>query len=403
MAKHDFLTPKAIANRIKSKGLQRLRWYCQICEKQCRDENGFKCHCASESHQRQMELFSQNPSKFMDTYTSQFKNDFLALLKRRFGERRVFANMVYQEYIEDKQHTHMNATIWATLNDFVKYLGREGICTVEDTERGWFISYIDRSPEVLARLAAREKKEKMELDEEERNKKLIEKQVERAKVNLSPENIEKQESSVLVLPKDPERKMTFNLKKSTNSQLFKPSIKLFEEVEEKAPEVMDGGADIAQKHEDKISMTTQTLSKRKFSVSVGSSQEPEEVQEHHETLRDDWLQKDIVVRILNQKLAQGAYYKKKGIVMNVIRTYIAELKMSDSGDVLRLDQEHLNTVIPDKGGLVRVVNGLYRDELAIVESLDDDKTEGLLRILHGTRHGEQVKVAYQNFCKVLDS
>ena len=37
-----FLTPKAIANRIKAKGLQKLRWYCQMCQKQCRDENGFK-------------------------------------------------------------------------------------------------------------------------------------------------------------------------------------------------------------------------------------------------------------------------------------------------------------------------------------------------------------------------
>ena len=40
--KHDFMSPKAIANRIKAKGLQKLRWYCQMCEKQCRDENGFK-------------------------------------------------------------------------------------------------------------------------------------------------------------------------------------------------------------------------------------------------------------------------------------------------------------------------------------------------------------------------
>lgn len=37
-----FLTPKAIANRIKAKGLQKLRWYCEMCQKQCRDENGFK-------------------------------------------------------------------------------------------------------------------------------------------------------------------------------------------------------------------------------------------------------------------------------------------------------------------------------------------------------------------------
>ena len=38
MPKHEFMTPKAIANRIKSKGLQKLRWYCQMCQKQCRDE-----------------------------------------------------------------------------------------------------------------------------------------------------------------------------------------------------------------------------------------------------------------------------------------------------------------------------------------------------------------------------
>jgi hypothetical protein len=36
--KQGFLTPKAIANRIKAKGLQKLRWYCQMCQKQCRDE-----------------------------------------------------------------------------------------------------------------------------------------------------------------------------------------------------------------------------------------------------------------------------------------------------------------------------------------------------------------------------
>ena len=38
MPKHGFLTPKAISNRIKAKGMQKLRWYCQMCSKQCRDE-----------------------------------------------------------------------------------------------------------------------------------------------------------------------------------------------------------------------------------------------------------------------------------------------------------------------------------------------------------------------------
>jgi hypothetical protein len=31
--KAGFLAPKAIANRIKAKGLQKLRWYCQMCQK----------------------------------------------------------------------------------------------------------------------------------------------------------------------------------------------------------------------------------------------------------------------------------------------------------------------------------------------------------------------------------
>lgn len=35
-------TPKWLANKMRAKGLQKLKWYCQMCEKQCRDENGFK-------------------------------------------------------------------------------------------------------------------------------------------------------------------------------------------------------------------------------------------------------------------------------------------------------------------------------------------------------------------------
>ena len=49
MPKNDIGGLKAIGNAIKAKGLQKLRWYCQMCQKQCRDENGFKvrpgvCH-----------------------------------------------------------------------------------------------------------------------------------------------------------------------------------------------------------------------------------------------------------------------------------------------------------------------------------------------------------------------
>ncbi|KAL7230075.1 hypothetical protein ACSBR2_008584 [Camellia fascicularis] len=149
MGKNEFLTPKAIANRIKAKGLQKLRWYCQMCQKQCRDENGFKCHCMSESHQRQMEVFGQNPHRIVDGYSEEFEREFFDHFKRSHCFSRIAATVVYNEYIADRHHIHMNSTQWATLTEFVKYLGRTGKCKVDETPKGWFITYIDRDSDTL--------------------------------------------------------------------------------------------------------------------------------------------------------------------------------------------------------------------------------------------------------------
>ncbi|XP_050413490.1 DNA/RNA-binding protein KIN17 [Patella vulgata] len=181
--KGGFLTPKAIANRIKSKGLQKLRWYCEMCQKQCRDENGFKCHMTSESHQRQLLLFAENPDEYIDSFSNDFAEEFLEVLRRRCGTKRIHANIVYQEYISNRNHVRMNSTQWVTLTDFVKWLGREGKCVVDLTEKGWFISYIDRDPETIKKQEAIKAKEKIDLDDEERTSKFIQKQIEKAALN----------------------------------------------------------------------------------------------------------------------------------------------------------------------------------------------------------------------------
>lgn len=85
MGKHEVGTPKYIANKIKAKGLQKLRWYCQMCSKQCRDENGFKCHTMSESHQRQLLIFADNPDHYIDEFSKEFSDGYLELLKRSYG------------------------------------------------------------------------------------------------------------------------------------------------------------------------------------------------------------------------------------------------------------------------------------------------------------------------------
>ncbi|KAG0081980.1 hypothetical protein BGZ93_005005 [Podila epicladia] len=180
MAKDGFLTAKAVANRIKAKGLQKLRWYCQICEKQCRDENGFKCHTTSESHQRKILLVAESPEKYVNNYSAEFQRDFMKLLSSRYGTRRVNANLVYQEFIADRTHLHMNATKWATLSEFAMHLGKEGLAVVDETPKGWFITWIDNSPKTLARQEAIAKKERMEMDDEQREQKLIQQQIEKA-------------------------------------------------------------------------------------------------------------------------------------------------------------------------------------------------------------------------------
>lgn len=60
----------------------------------------------------------------------------------------------------------MNATQWETLTDFVKWLGREGKCVVDETEKGWFVAYIDRDPATIAALEAKAKKEKLDKDDQ---------------------------------------------------------------------------------------------------------------------------------------------------------------------------------------------------------------------------------------------
>nr|POE56686.1 kin17-like protein [Quercus suber] len=180
MPKAEVGSTKYIANKMKAKGLQRLRWYCQICEKQCRDENGFKQHTMSEGHVRAMLLVGEDPKKFINDYSNQFKRDFLQLLKTSHGEKNVHMNNFYQEYIRDKEHVHMNSTKWSSLTDFAKFLGKEGLCRVEEGERGLEISFIDDSPEAIRRREDVKRKERLAKGDEDLEERLLKQQMKRA-------------------------------------------------------------------------------------------------------------------------------------------------------------------------------------------------------------------------------
>src|SRR5579871_4735566 len=196
-------TPKAISNQQKSKGLQRLRWYCQVCEKQCRDENGFKCHTQSESHVRKIQTVSEDTRKAISDYSQQFHNDFIRLLRTSHVEKAVHINQFYQEYIRDKNHIHMNASRWHSLTEYGKYIGREGICRVTENEKGMFIAWIDNSPEALQRRDVVRRKERQDRGDEIREQKQLEAQIARAQQSLK-----EKEAEQVASPKDENEEVT---------------------------------------------------------------------------------------------------------------------------------------------------------------------------------------------------
>jgi len=137
-----------------------------------------------------MLVVGEHAGKHIANFSMQFQSEFVALLSRRFGTKRVKANNVYQEHIRDKSHLHMNSTRWVTLTEFVKHLGRTGVARVDETEKGWFIAWIDNSPKALAKQEAALKKERLTTSDEQRERLLIAEQIERASVATDPSGTE---------------------------------------------------------------------------------------------------------------------------------------------------------------------------------------------------------------------
>ncbi|BFZ08358.1 hypothetical protein BsWGS_11397 [Bradybaena similaris] len=387
--KPGFLTPKAIANRIKAKGLQKLRWYCQMCQKQCRDENGFKCHLTSESHQRQLLLFAENPDKHIDEFSKDFETEYLELLRRRFGTKRVHANLVYQEYISFREHIHMNSTQWETLTDFVKYLGKEGKCLVDYTEKGWFVAYIDRDPETIRRQEAVKVKEKMDASDDEKIAKFIERQIEKAKEAGSS----KDDAEYTELKRDDENeKVTFSLGATKKPETATKPAELT------ASQNLLASATAASSKPRESSL--KKPEKRKAKTALDEIMEAEEKQKEKQNRKDHWLCPDIVVKVMHKKLGEK-YYKKKAVVKEVKDLYTGIIKMLDSGDRLKVDQTHVETVIPGIGKMVQVVNGAYRGEQAVLDSINVNKFCCTVTIRTGLLKGRVLEnIQYEDISKL---
>lgn len=392
---------KAISKRMKANGLGRLRYYCQMCEKQCRDENGFKCHTQTPAHQERLVLFASQPELFVGRFSEHFLAGFLAVLQQRYGSSAVEANTVYQEYIKDKQHIHMNSTRWTTLTEFVKDLGRKGVVRVEDRDGKLWLTFVDR--DTMERKQRAQEMERVRLNEEEAAEQSLERQMQtvddesQTKEPVVPAgSIGTIELSFKGLAGRSERqaKSKGNAFKSLASSRVaadgngtEKSRNRRKDRKQKSSaldEIMaEGREKAAAKSGDPVRTTP-----------VDSTQAPGSFQA--DVTESSWLVEGIVVKCTGESLKGRSFYGKKGVVESLLAPGRATVRFLHGDCVREVRQGDLQTVIPKPGGAVFLLRGNHKGKVGTLESIDEASYAATVRL-----ENQEVlrSVDYEDFSK----
>jgi len=314
----------------------------------------------SEGHQRQMMVFTENPSQFMDDFSQEFEGQFMHLMETQYRSTRVLANTVYCGVVSDKHHMHMNATIWNTLSIFVQYIGRTGKCKIDKTAKGWYLEYID--PEREKRREEDANKKLRELNEEEERNKEIERMVQ-----LGEKSGGFQEAEYTTLQREnPDEKVSLGFFGGEKKEPKLPAgANVFESMQG------SGGVKRAASMGKLSAMDELMRENEEKKRRTMEKAEPVVKDEPAEAEDAPWVAPGLVVKVMNKDLANGKYHKKKGKVL-ATEEYTAALVMIDDGAKLKLDQDYLETVLPSMGNAVRVVRGKYRGEEAELKSIEVD-------------------------------
>lgn len=331
---------KAISNAIKARGLQKLKWYCQMCEKQCRDENGFKCHCESESHQRQMALFAANTRHFTADFSRRFEKGFMDIVRRSYRHTRVRANRVYNEYIQERKHVHMNSTQWASLTAFVMYLGKEGKCIVEDTPKGWYLTYVEEDPVLAAKMASIDERERADASDEARSAAALQRRMDALR------ELQRQHGHDADASEESGGSVPSTEGAPTNS-VFKFALLSDKERQEKTASAKAASDDDDDENPDGVAssgvsgwVTVQPAAKKPRADGDEKQVEVEEEGEGED--EPAWIRVGMKVRVLAESLKANGYYNAVGTIQKVIDDYVAEIALvSNPAVVLRVDQDEL--------------------------------------------------------------
>jgi DNA/RNA-binding protein KIN17 len=274
---------------------------------------------------------------------------------------RVSASIVYNEFIAERHHLHMNATRWYSLTEFVQHLGRTGQCKVEDTPKGWFITLIQRDEVKELADGKRGKREKREREDEERYMEMLQQQIERAKAartegdgETAVPDSEGAAAAAAELHRDGESApvkiaLAGVRREGGLGQSRLASVTFGDDIvgpsTSAAPQVP------VSRPLSKLEQIMQADKARKETLAAKAAATQDRGGGSGAPIQrwDHWLVPGIIVKVMSRALESHGYYKAKARVEKVIDKYIGELTMLNSGDVVRVDQAELETVIPQPG------------------------------------------------------
>lgn len=377
-----------------TKGLHKLKYFCQVCNKQLKDKDGFKCHLASNFHNLNIQRVAQNPDYFINNYSLEFEKGFLDIIKRNYPEVYVSSNKVYQEYISDSTNTHLNATKWTNLSSFIKYLKETNKCEVIYDEKESKLKLKDSSFKSIIEKEKFAKKEKELLKEDQRKRQEFKKLLGLDKMNkIKNEEIIKDDNSNnnqnddlnnIEEKKELVMDFKFDLKKE------KMHKNIFNQLNKNNLEYTE--VDKLQKQETllkkKIKRNDDNLNEEqtlKFSSFSNLDNYKSNNNNNADIISSEdifdfnkpWITENIIVKVKDTNLKE--IYNKKGKIIAVEDSFKALVDLSNNIK-LKIDQVNLEPVIPQLKSKVMILYGDFKQSIGTLESINIEKKTVLVLV-----------------------
>lgn len=266
-------------------------------------------------------------AKFYKTFRNVFK--FNKLQKKR--GKRVKANDLYKQVISDRNHIHMNATIWSTLTNFVIHLGKSGKCEVDQAGKDWYVRFIVPQKDDHKRRQIR-----LEAGDEEMDRKLVSQQKKAYdEMEILPskkplKNTEKDDEKRLNF----KEKLAFSLKPTKNTKIRESGFgQKFSQKDKK----LKFSQKIAKKDKDK---------RNKKEIEKLMLEDEKEKQRRRK--KDEaWLREGLIVKINDEQFCDGRFFGKKAIVQKVHQAGAeGEVEMLGTKELIKIGCNRLKVVLP---------------------------------------------------------